>query len=296
MGPKKSSRNTTQWRDGLTKDIVEGAYSAGASLEDLATRWKTSVASVRRLMRRFGIKRRTLKEAGVLHFGKRDPALSEPQRQLILGSMLGDACWSIGTMRYRDGSVHATTKVCFYHTEKKLAYVEHKHRLLGSGVRIGKALKIGKRTSGHGSVMRGFAFSATRTLQPLLDLLGHPKRVSRAWLDQLTWEGLAYWYQDDGSLGVSSASRFGTVRFYTNGFTYAEQEILRDWLLEFAGLHCRITKSPNGTPDEWILQAHRQTEVYNFLTNIRPFIVPCMKHKIRTWKPHVQPSSATVEQ
>lgn len=112
---------------------------------------------------------------------------------------------------------------------------------------------------------------------------GKNKSLDRRLLNQLTVEGLAIWYMDDGTNNMKKVSRPGNSAFYCWGgfeiatccFTYREHEIMRDYFTEVWGITPKI---------------HRRKVYYNLYFNrpnalklyklIKPFVPECMKYKI----------------
>lgn len=272
-------------KSGLSESELRHLYfDCNLSHAQIGEKVGCSRSSVQRLFNRYSLKARTNAESQTAINITRTPELNEQQYQLIYGSLLGDACLNRAVMKSnKTGKKMEIYKIHFYHTERHLQYVEHKADLLGIGVKTKRRCKLSKRVSGHGSVMRGFAFSHTPTLRRIardcLDANYH-KKITPEWLDKINWHGLAYWFMDDGSLLVNTKKRRASIAFYTQSFGMNELKLLLS-LLERFGLHAVIGNDPNGSKKRHIILLHRQDEVRNFLTKTEPFIVPCMDYKNR---------------
>jgi len=248
-----------------------------------------SRSSVQRLFNRYKLKPRTNAESQTTVNITRTPILNEQQYQLIYGSLLGDACLHRSVMKSnKTGKEIEIYKIHFYHTEKHIEYVEHKADLLGMGVKTKKRCKLSRRISGHGSVMRGFAFSHTPTLKRIAnDCLDddYKKRITEKWLEKINWQGLAYWFMDDGCLLVDQKKRRASIVFYTQSFSMEEIELLLLLLKRF-GLRAVIGNDPNGSEGSFIIVLNQQNEVWEFLIRTKKFLVPCMDYKNRILRGH----------
>jgi hypothetical protein len=233
-------------------------------------------------LNRLGIARRSTADASSNSNNQRKVEFSLEQLQLILGSMLGDA--ALNRHNYISpytGLDRSTLKLTFNHSQKQLAYLQHKRCVLPGS-------KICNRLSGFGAVMYHYTFSQTPSLEPIAaichDNYGH-KRVSRQWLGLLDWRGVAWWYQDDGSLLIQKPKRWPRyrrpiVRFHTNSFSREEIELLQEVLETKFGLRTR-TEISNNDSNQLGLASRHQHEAEAFLTFVSPFIVPCLRHKVR---------------
>jgi hypothetical protein len=203
------------------------------------------------------------KEAGELVPGedrviRRDTATSEIQRQVLLGTLLGDSC------------ISGATFSCG-HSEKQSEYLELKFKLLES---IG--LRRDVRTSGYGSKMLRIYSRRTPLTKGLAALCLSPdgkKRITKEWLQQLTPLSLAFLYMDDGSCAQNETQR-GYVMIATNGFPHEDVELLAGWLSECYGLTCSIRDVKGST----LVLTTESTG--RFFSLIFPFIPQSMQYKM----------------
>jgi hypothetical protein len=101
--------------------------------------------------------------------------------------------------------------------------------------------------------------------------------VTRAWLDLLTWEGMAYWFMDDGHTNRVGEHRTG-AGISTHSFSETEVRLMTTWL---------ATRGLSSVVDEMTTDAGRTcwtlrfgVEAANALADkIRPFVPSCMAYK-----------------
>lgn len=114
------------------------------------------------------------------------------------------------------------------------------------------------------------------------------KHVNTNILNWLTPLGLAIWYMDDGCLGFlkySDIERYGDIRsrkgyIHTEGFSYAENELLRDFLAARFGITTRIAKDYKQDRGVTYYKLYmNSTELSKLLNIIGEYIPSCMKYK-----------------
>jgi hypothetical protein len=263
----------------ISKEDLENLYLSGLSSRQIGDKYGFSQSAVQRSMRKYNIAFRdsaaqqtSLNETKKIKF-------SYEQEQLVLGSLLGDTFIYKNSFKSNktDRIVHSY-RLLFAHAEKHEEYLKHKHNIL-------KGCKIKSRISGHGSVMKHYAFSHTPTVKPYYDLCFKDGKlnVNKEWLDRVDLLGLAYFYQDDGSLALNKG-KLSRLNFHTNSFKENEL-ILTQNKLSSIGLDTKITPSPDTRvglcADQYILTCYKNDMVKDFLRNIYPYHVPCMAYKFR---------------
>jgi len=203
--------------------------------------------------------------------------VSENQKQLILGSILGD-----GHLRRSNGPT-SNTALRWRHGIKQLDYLKWKDSLLGdlrgSGVKTQTSSSFGKE--------RLICYAVSKhinKLNPFLELCGHPKKVTRKLLNMLSPLGLAIWYMDDGCLekkfytNSSGEERLARLRvkLCTQGFSLEEHYIMQRYFKVVHSLDVAIHKSGKGT---YNLVMNR-TNAVKFLAMIEPYVHHSMRYKI----------------
>lgn len=193
--------------------------------------------------------------------------LTPAQEQLLLGTMLGDGCMTTaGAKNPRYRSQHGWVQH---------AYNFHKYLALSAFVRTPpKRAKNG----GYGEFRSCWATVTSPALWPIACTCLHEgkKRVTRGWLDWLTWEGIAWWYQDDGHLSPGN-----NVMFHTEGFTREEVDLLVETLTA-RGLQAKAQPIKSRHVEERVYHVIVLTveSTYTFVELIRPYVVPEMQYKL----------------
>lgn len=198
------------------------------------------------------------------------PSLTPAQEQMMLGTMLGDANMVIpkttrGNPTYRS-----------QHGWVQHAYNCHKSQTLSAFVR---KLPQKKPNGGFGKWLSVFRTLSCPAFWPIASLClddRGKKRVTQEWLDRLNWEGVAWWYQDDGSLQLRNTAAV----FHTEGFSKEECELLAGWFTSRGlGAHAHPIKSRRrkGTTYYSVHLTVDATEV--LMRHIRPYVHVSMMYK-----------------
>lgn len=161
---------------------------------------------------------------------------------VLIGTLLGDAWISSDDISVR-----------FEHSIKQAEYVDYKSKMIGN--LSGRNVKIYDRES-RSTVIDGVriidsnpsktgVYGHKSIVEPLRSLMYNADRVkyiSNSLMEQLTPEGLALWYFDDGSFNYSQIS--GALSTYC--FTLCDHHIMQEWLDKKFGIHANIsTKKDN---------------------------------------------------
>jgi hypothetical protein len=183
---------------------------------------------------------------------------------MLLGTMLGDG--------YMDAS-RKNPRYRGQHGFKQHEYNCRKYQVLSEFVQT-PPKKV--RNSGFGEWSSYWMTRQSEALRPIasLCLRDGKKFVTREWLDLLTWEGVAWWFMDDGT---KSGSRFILC---THGFSELEVVVIRDWFLSRnldANLNLIAKRGKSGTYPiiRFTNAASRQ-----LADLIRPYVFPEMAYKI----------------
>jgi hypothetical protein len=212
-----------------------------------------------------------LKPNDVIYYPGRK--LSRVQKQIVLGSLLGD-----GTVSRRNSGGWAMLRIS--HCAKQIEYLKWKQDCLGNIVEssiakenreewvkiAGKWVHVGEyyrlSTIHHPEIMRYRIES-----YPIKGI----KRVG-SWIDDIGAIGLAVWYQDDGTL---IKPRDGSARFYTNGFPKIDVEKIADVLYRKFGLRSTMFQMDR----KWVM-AIGTRHSQDFFEMISPFVHPTMGYKL----------------
>lgn len=208
-------------------------------------------------------------------------SLTKRQKSLLTGMLLGDGCLSL--------SNGANAFLRIQHSEKQLDYLKDKEKEIKDFASTNVYL-IAATDKKHPN--DNYALKTTRK-KPLTELyhLVYPdgkKQVKREWVEWIDLEGLAMWYQDDGSCTVSKRVNSRgyeeyyrrEVRLHTNGFTKEENEILAKILNEKFGYEVKVKKLTSkvwGVSYNLKIMTHSANIMFE---QIRPFVSDCMKYKL----------------
>ncbi len=229
------------------------------------------------------------KEAGQVKPGDKilihDRRLSLKQRELILGSLLGD-----GSITSRNGA-----RSCFQvsHSEAQWEYLDLKRKILGSCATSAEQTWTPGNVSPIGNTMvvqsqKKFSTFNLVELSDLHDLTypGGKKTVSREWLKQVGPLGLAAFYMDDGHIQKKSA------RISCHGLGKVGTELVVNRLLEF-GISCSIDRdarvSKYRVQDPLSIRL-RVEETRRFMSLIGAYVPPSMRYKTTNDAPEFDPA------
>ncbi len=199
---------------------------------------------------------------------KQKLSLSEKQREVLIGLMLGDAHLEAR----RNGQ---TFRLKIEQSDKHKAYVDHLYELFKDWVRTGpqqktvnsrghQSLNFWFQTLSHGA-FRFYAEQFIRNGRKSVPTLIH------RWLTPCA---LAYWFMDDGS--IKSSQSKGII-FNTHAFEIGEVEQLCAVLQKSFSLKAKPRKQSDG------YQIYISGESFEeFSALVQPFLIPEMQYKLPT--------------
>ena len=198
---------------------------------------------------------------------KKTLKLSDEQREVLVGILLGDAC-----LESQNGG--RTFRVKVEQSASHEAYVRHLHTLFGPWVLSPPREKECK--ASNGTVTKSWTFNTVS--HPAFRFYAHQfyadgrKKVPRLIHRWLTRRGLAYWFMDDGSM--KSKQSKGVI-FNTHGFIKPDVERLAKVLQDLFFLQA----SPRKQSDGW--QIYVSGASYGaFLPQVQPYIIAQMQYKL----------------
>ena len=273
----KTSKPDTRYVPGSidVSQIADMYYDQKLSQSQIASKLFVSRSRIQQIMKQYNIKSRSLASASSNMNDQRTIHFTPLQEQLIFGSMLGDAgLYYNEYLSNKTGQPYKSINLTFGHSTKFINYVHHKRSVL-------PGTEIGYRISGFGVKIAHYSFCHTPSLQKYVDICldkEYKKKVNNDWIDRLNWIGIAYWYQDDGSLVISKNRPM--IRFHTESFSDHERSLLQAMLADRFGLNTRLC--PNNSNDQQLMIVSRhQQEAKLFLRQLQPYIQPIFKYKIR---------------
>lgn len=193
--------------------------------------------------------------------------------QMILGSLLGDACIGLPPSK-------KTARFMVSHTKKQKEYLLLKKALLErKGFRTNiypsrTAHSKDEQFSLYTDCNSEFLTLRTETYKPT-------KTVTKEWLDKLTWEGVAYWFMDDASGNASKIGSRKDVRYQisTCSFTISEHELIVEWFKE-RGFETWIGYVSNKSGIKYPVIQFSLDASRKLTPLISPYFVPCMAYKL----------------
>jgi recombination protein RecA len=243
---------------------IKKYYEQGFNRSDIALKLGISEWAVRKELR--GNCRAAGQSLRLFHERNTLP-LTYEQEQLILGSLLGDASLSY---RQEQGAYDFQVGHCL--GQKEL--LEYKANILGTKVR--------SYIKDENSYSAGKEFFITSYYNKYeLDRIykicfsDGIKTVSEEWVSAVNEMAIAIWFMDDGTSSYIQNSVM--ARFSTLSFTKEQLEILQRRLEDF-DVDTTLQKHADGTG---LVIAIRQSSVNKFMDLIDPYIVDCMKYKIK---------------
>lgn len=200
--------------------------------------------------------------------------LTYEQKQLILGSLLGDA--HLACMEHN--GCQDQLEFSIVHGEPQFEYIRYIANLLGANV--GKSIQS-ESSKGAGNPIYRLSYSNKYELLKLhsISFRDGRKTITKEWLKEIDALAISYWFMDDGSSTYSNGTRTVSILFATQSFNKDENDMLRDKLSNY-GLDTTLHKANGGTNINIYL---RQRSVNKFMDIVDPYIsiIPCMAYKIK---------------
>lgn len=193
-------------------------------------------------------------------------------KNLILGSLLGD----MSIMR----TSAVTARIVCNHGLPQLEYNDFKKKLLTP---LGSKLMT-RPNRGYGDVTAVMTTLSHPVLSQLRDMCytktvpgkTHPQKyVDQEWIDQLTWEAVAWWICDDGSLSHTKHC----YQIATHSFSPEEIDRLIAWF-HVNGI-TGVSRMEVHKKDKTYFVISADTEAsYAIASHIVPYVPPCMAYKV----------------
>lgn len=212
--------------------------------------------------------------------------MTKNEKQFVLACAIGDGCIN---KRFVNGYV--CYRFLMKHSEKQKDYFLYKayqlDRILGKPRE--KFYTIYKNSGKSKINAYQFEKNSNKHLKPIYNLLyiNNKKTYLRNMLNQLTPEGLAIWWMDDGSLtnykyknkdGILKYTKCrGTLNTY---ISHKENEIIQKYFLEKWNVKWNINKDTSDTGKIFYRLQAGTKEIKKFIEIIKPFIHKTMLYKI----------------
>ena len=194
--------------------------------------------------------------------------LSQSETNIILGSLLGDACILKGpTKNYN------TALIAFEHSYKQKSLIDWKFSRLS---RLANGEPHIRNNRGYGTKNIRFSTKCHSCFYPIYDIVikNGVKTVSQEWLNSINHPiSLAVWYMDDGTIDER-----GSCILCTDGFAKSEVETICDWLQKNWAIDgLPILKNSK----YWRIRLSK-TGRDVFLNTIEEFVDDSMDYKLKT--------------
>lgn len=206
-------------------------------------------------------------------YSKKNYALNQLEKNIIIGSLLGDGTLSLygrsKNAHYREHGCDAQ----FAYRQWKVEQLKRLDFKLDAGSKSGKIHSPSNPI--YTELFRLFYKDNVKIItKENIKLLDHPI-------------GLACLYMDDGTLVIDSSKRkddstyiFPRISLYTLSFTKEENEILMNHLRMQFNINFKLKHRPDGK--RYILEINKHKDLLKFVKLVEPYVnqIPCMNYKI----------------
>ena len=220
--------------------------------------------------------------------------LTDEQKQLVYGSLLGDA--SISKNKNRKIMPRGTNaRIRFVHGKKQKEYLSFKHKIIGGS----KPRRYFHKGFEDYDKIETWRFNTVCSSQ-FTNIYGEvtkkeKKNLNIGWLNKVKWMGMAFWFCDDGSItNWKNATNDGyMVTFHTQGFSYDKQLVLMKWLKTMKMSGSILHEERNGKILFRIGLNKRSSII--LLNKIWKYIPECMDYKLKGFRPNILESKYRYE-
>lgn len=199
--------------------------------------------------------------------------ISELQKQLVLGSLLGDSSIQVVESKRKSSKYinkGPRARIRFQHGPKQFEYLDFKYNILKEHTNTEPKLC---KNLGFGEILKKFTtrcnfYDVCKTV-----IKNNIKKINLEWLNQVTEFGLAVWYMDDGSITNNSSS------FHSEGFSLEENELLCHWLSTKFGIECKVLNYTKNDHELYYISLSRNG-TKRLAALISKFVPYCMRYKL----------------
>lgn len=249
----------------ITQEIIDTIVKL--NLKDKKTNKQISeivgitTITIKKILTDQGLESNSLKTKSIVN---QELILSDEQKAILYGSLLGDASLGMTTKNARFQFVHGSGQEKYF--DFKCSKFE---KILG---KVNKTPRFDKRIN---KLLD--RYSVRSLCHPIFTELYNElypngiKKVTIAWLNKLTEESLAYWFMDDGSHN-------GTL--CTNSFSYNEHLLIQKYFKERWNIEVTIQKDGK----QFMIYFPKKSKE-KFAKLIKPYVIESMSYKIKNWIP-----------
>lgn len=251
----------------ISKSSAEFLLQQGKTFKEISSHMGCSLMVAKRRFKELGL----VKEAPnkTSSFAFYDVKLNEQQKQLLIGGTLGDG--------------YLTKHNAFYcrHSEKQVEYILYKMKVLSS-IHAGSSfyLKV-KDPKGKEHMALSFTTGCNRFIEEIRPIFYKEDKIfpNKFILDNLTPQGLAYWYMDDGTFSKKNH----TSKLHTEGFSFSDNKLIVDFFRIRFSIDTRICTikrfHDNRAYNQYNIYFPRKSTVA-LISLVEPYIIPTMRYKI----------------
>jgi phage antirepressor YoqD-like protein len=248
----------SDFTDDQINDIV-AQHSSGIAIKNISKQYQISAPAISRILQSNNIQ---IINSTHKYDDLRIIAITDLQKQFIVGTILGDGCLSRDTEK-------SNYKLSFGHCEKHKEYFDWKMSIMIPFITHSHK-SIDKR--GNSIMWQAGTISHPGFNKFANDFYDNNRvKIIPTNLDQyFTPLALAVWIMDDGNLNAKVNMRIASM-----GFTEQDNYLLQNYLYRTFNLQVKLRIS-EGYASIWINKVN--TQILSDI--IRPYIVPCMSYKI----------------
>jgi len=265
--PSKSNKNAKKNRKfEITKGEAEKLKQEGKTFREIAAHMGCSEIVAKRRFKEFGLSK---EEKQVENFYYYHVNLSKSQKQLLIGSTLGDGFLNKHNAYYTNHSI------------KQSEYIHHKMEVLSSIHSGSYHHTDGIDPQGNPTKAISFTTGCNRYIVKLRKEF-YPNDGKKIFpyelcMKYLENEGLAYWYMDDGCWHKSSYYS----RIFINGFAEKCSENVIKFFSNKFNIDSKIHYTRDGNDGEaQFYLSFSVKESQKFIKLVRPYLIPSMMYKI----------------
>jgi len=255
----------------LSKEKLIEEYEKGVELHDIGKKYGLPHGCIRYLREIYGIKK---KGATFMRRKRTEEPLTEEQKQLIRGSLLGD------------GKRMGRSSFSVKHSCSSREYLFWKHGILSNIVSEG-ALKeersYDKRYGKYNDQVRFYTRANTDVEKIISEYYGSGRKtVTIGILDQLSDFALSVWYMDDGRVDWHHRSRklghdtSPIVDLCTDSFSKEECNLICEWFVNKYNLEPYLLEH---RPGQYRIRFNAK-DSENFILLVRPHVPAPMQYKV----------------
>ncbi|MGC8606348.1 MAG: C2H2-type zinc finger protein [Vulcanisaeta sp.] len=202
------------------------------------------------------------------------PRLTEEQREIVLGTVLGDGYLSIPPPRAKNA------RLTVVHALSQYEYLMWKYSKLKNIVKSPPRLERNTKYGAYGDVYR-FQTICHPELTEIYKVayVNGRKTITREFLNMIkTPTALAVWFLDDGSISMGK-NGYIVISLHTEGYTLEENRELVQWLKTNWDLTFSISQYRN----YYFLHTPNMREAKKFLELIKPIALEAFPGKVNSF-------------